>query len=382
MGTTTRSRGTSIPRTANSYGDEPNDCGDDSAPVFRRIRERRGARRHEEERLPGGGVVAPGADRGGVRHPRRGGARRGGAHRAQGPPARGRRQDRPGAGLVPPRRIGPAHARGMAQHPRSDPGPMDREETARLEGRGSLIPTGGFQLGEPYLPSSDGADRARMNDEVERDVRFDGATARLRGRLRPPIGGPWGSLVMSHGRSEDMGSPLLEALAQSAADQGLSALRFNFAFADAGSEPSGGHVDEIADLREAMGYARTMAGLDTVFVAGRGLGAWAAVAAATDELCAGAILLGLSYTGQPERRVALERLEEFEVPTLVLVGFESDRTDLPLLRDLVASMTSVNLEIIAGADHRLKDAAGRTMTEAVLMPVEAWLHLRKKERDA
>ena len=222
----------------------------------------------------------------------------------------------------------------------------------------------------------------RMNGEAERDVSFDGATARLRGRLRPPMGDAWGALVMSHGRSEDMGTPLLAALGQRAADLGLSALRFNFAFADAGSEPSGGHVDEIADLREAMGYARTTSGLDTVFVAGRGLGAWAAVAAATDELCAGAILLGLSYTGQPERRVALERLEEFEVPTLVLVGFESDRTDLPLLRDLVASMTSVNLEIIAGADHRLKDAAGRTMTEAVLMPVEAWLHLRKKERDA
>ena len=222
----------------------------------------------------------------------------------------------------------------------------------------------------------------RMNGEAERDVSFDGATARLRGRLRPPMGDAWGALVMSHGRSEDMETPLLAALGQRAADLGLSALRFNFAFADAGSEPSGGHVDEIADLREAMGYARTTAGLDTVFVAGRGLGAWAAVAAATDELCAGAILLGLSYTGQPERSVALERLEEFEVPTLVLVGFESDRTDLPLLRDLVTSMTSVNLEIIAGADHRLKDAAGRTMTEAVLMPVEAWLHLRKKERDA
>src|SRR6059058_2102198 len=63
-------------------------------------------------------------------------------------------------------------------------------------------------------------------------------------------------------------------------------------------------------------------------------------------------------------------------------GIESDRTDLPLLRDLVASMTSVNLEIIAGADHRLQDAAGRTMTEAVLMKVDAWLHLRKAQRGA
>src|SRR5256885_408970 len=279
MGTTTRSRGTSIPRTANSYGDEPNDCGDDSAPAFRRIRERRGARRHEKERLPGRVVDVAGAVRRRVRQPGRGGGRRECAQRAHGHPVRGGRQDRLRAGLVPPRRIGPAHARGMAEHPRSDPGPMDREETARPEGRGSLIPTGDFQLGEPYLPSSDGADRARMNDEVEREVRFDGATARLRGRLRPPVGSAWGSRVMTHGRSEDMGSPLLAALAQSASDSGLWALRFNFAFADAGSEPSGGHVDEIADLREAMGYARKTAGLDTVFVAGRGLGAWAAVAA-------------------------------------------------------------------------------------------------------
>src|SRR5256884_4895470 len=382
MGTTTRSRGTSIPRTANSYGDEPNDSRDDSAPAFRRTRERRGARRHEEERLPGRVVDVAGAVRRRVRQPRRGGGRRERAQRAHGHPVRGGRQDRLRAGLVPPRRFGPAHARGMAEHPRSDPGPVDREETARPEGRGSLIPTGDFQLGEPYLSSSDGADRARMSDEVEREGGFDGATARLRGRLRPPVGNAWGSLVMTHGRSEDMGSPLLAALAQSASDQGLWALRFNFAFADAGSEPSGGHVDEIADLREAMGYARTLAGLDTVFVAGRGLGAWAAVAAATDELCAGAILLGLSYTGQPERRLAPERLQEFDVPTLVLGGSDSGPTRLPLLPGLGASLTRAQLEIIAGADHRLQDATGRTMTEAVLMKIDAWLHLRKAERGA
>jgi predicted alpha/beta-hydrolase family hydrolase len=218
-----------------------------------------------------------------------------------------------------------------------------------------------------------------LDSELERDVTFDGATGRLRGRLRPPVGTAWGVVVLCHGRSEDMAGPLVTALARLASEEGLWSVRFNFAFVDAGSEPSGGHADEIADLRAAMDYARTTCGVETIFVAGRGLGAWASVAAATDELCAGAILLGLSYEGQPERRMAIERLEEFEVPTLVIVGFESARTDLPRLRDLVASMTSVNLEIIGGADHRLKDAAGRTMTEAVLMPVEAWLRLRKKQ---
>src|SRR5205823_13071356 len=100
MGTTTRSRGTSIPRTANSYGDEPNDCGDDSAPVFRRIRERRGARRHEEERLPGRVVDVAGAVRRRVREPGRGGGRRVWAPRAEGRDVRAGPEDGLRAGLV------------------------------------------------------------------------------------------------------------------------------------------------------------------------------------------------------------------------------------------------------------------------------------------
>src|SRR5207244_10732981 len=168
MGTTTRSRGTSIPRTANSYGDEPNDSGDDSAPAFRRTRERRGARRHEEERLPGRVVDVAGAVRRRVRQPRRGGGRCECAQRAHGHLVRGGRQDRLRARLVPPRRFGPAHARGMAEYPRSDPGPMDREETARPEGRGGMIHTGDFILGETYLTSSDGADSYRILHGVRR----------------------------------------------------------------------------------------------------------------------------------------------------------------------------------------------------------------------
>ena len=57
-------------------------------------------------------------------------------------------------------------------------------------------------------------------------------------------------------------------------------------------------------------------------------------------------------------------------------------SDLPLLRALIESMTFVSLEVIDGADHRLQDAAGRTMTEAALLPTEAWVRLRKGERSA
>jgi alpha/beta superfamily hydrolase len=218
--------------------------------------------------------------------------------------------------------------------------------------------------------------------QTEQDVTFDGATGPLRGRLGSPTGTAWGSLVLCHGRHETMEGPMVSTLARRAADLGLWTLRFNFAFIADGSDPSPDHEDEIADLREACAFAAAKSGFGAAFIAGRGLGAWACVGAATGELAAGAILLGLAYTGQPDRRRALERLEEFEIPTIVVVGFESDRVDLPRLRVLISRMTSVNLEIVARADHRLQDPAGRPMTEAALMPVEAWLRLRRKERES
>lgn len=212
-----------------------------------------------------------------------------------------------------------------------------------------------------------------------RSVRFEGATGNLRGRVDlPGHGAAWGAVVLCHGRHEDMDAPLLTAIARTASSLGLWTLRFNFAFQEARTEPSAGHEDEIADLREAVAYARHESRTKATYIAGRGVGAWATVAAATDAVATGGILLGLSYQGQPGRRMALERLGEFEIPTLMIVGFESDRLDLPALRDLVASMPEVDLKIIAGADHRLEDAAGRPMIDAVVRACEVWLKVRKE----
>ena len=224
-----------------------------------------------------------------------------------------------------------------------------------------------------------GRGEARMAIAGEEEIGFAGATGRLRGRVHNVSGPAWGALVLCHGRHEDMEGRLLVGLAGLASDLGLWTFRFNFAFHEAGTEPSAGHADEIADLHAAIRYARRTAKTNRIYVAGRGLGAWATVAAATDEFAAGAILLGLSYQTQPERRMALERLAEFEVPTLAVVGFESDRLDLPDLQKLVALMPSVNLAVIGRADHRLEDAKGRPMTEAVLAPCETWLRQQKEK---
>jgi len=220
-------------------------------------------------------------------------------------------------------------------------------------------------------------------EDPDEAVSFQGSTTALRGFVRRPSRGvPTAALILSHARRQDMDDPILMGLVERASELGIWTLRYNFSFRELMAEPSVGHTDEIEDLRAAVSFAREASGIPRMFLAGKGLGAWASVAVATDGDIAGAILLGLSYEGQPERRIALERLGEFEIPTLVLVGSASERTDLPALRAVLESLPLVNLEVIEGADHRLEDREGHPLVESILMKCEAWLRLRLEEERA
>ena len=189
-------------------------------------------------------------------------------------------------------------------------------------------------------------------------VTIEGPARTLHGKVLAPAGPTKAALVAAHGRNGDMDEPLLAGLAGLAAELGLCTLRFTFAYQEAGAEPSAGHEDEIEDLRAAIDFARATSGHPRVIVAGRGLGAWAAVAAATDESAEEVILLGLSFTGQPERKVALERL------------------DLPALHEVVRDMRTVQFVIVEGANHRLQDARHEAMTDVVFARCERWLRDR------
>jgi predicted alpha/beta-hydrolase family hydrolase len=207
-------------------------------------------------------------------------------------------------------------------------------------------------------------------------VAFDGATRKLRGKVLAPAGRPRGALVAAHGRHTDMDEPLVAALARLATDLGLWSLRFNFAYRESDAEPSAGHEDEIADLRQAIAYARRASKQDHVVVAGRGLGAWAAIAAATDDDPEDLILLGLSYAAQPERTMALQRLGEFEIDALIFVGSKSERLDLAALHEVVRKIPSVQLVIVDGGNHALEDGRHAPMTDVIATRCERWLRER------
>ena len=214
------------------------------------------------------------------------------------------------------------------------------------------------------------------NRRGESLVTVPGASGGLQGKVLAPEGPTKAALVVTHGRQGHMDEPLVAGLAWIGAALGLWTLRFTFAYQAAGREPSAGHEEEIADLRAAIDHARRTSGHDRVILAGRGLGAWAAIAAATDESAEDVVLMGLSYTGQPERRTALRRLGEFEIAALIVVGSRSDRLDLPALREALAGMPSVWLEVVEGANHRLQDERLESMTEAALGPSKEWLRAR------
>jgi len=207
-------------------------------------------------------------------------------------------------------------------------------------------------------------------------VTIEGPARSLQGKVLAPAGLTKAALVAAHGRNGDMDEPLVAGLAGLAAELGLWTLRFTFAYQEAGAEPSAGHEEEIEDLRAAIDFARATSGHPRVIVAGRGLGAWAAVAAATDESAEEVILLGLSFTGQPERKVALERLAEFEIDALLVVGSKSERLDLPALHDVVREMRNVQFVIVDAANHRLQDERHEAMTDVVFARCERWLRDR------
>jgi len=184
-----------------------------------------------------------------------------------------------------------------------------------------------------------------------------------------------------HGRSEDMGSPLLAALARHASDMGLWSLRFNFAFADAARSPPAAtwtrsRISASDGLRADDGGTRYRLRRGTrprrMGLGGRGRrtssvperSSWAS--ATRDNRNGG----WRSSASRNSRSRPWSWSASSRTGRTCLAARPARADDEREPRDH------------RGADHRLKAAAGRIMSEAVLMKVEAWLHLRKAERGA
>ena len=190
------------------------------------------------------------------------------------------------------------------------------------------------------------------------------------------------TLIVCHGRWNNLDLPLLRDLCQGAAAAGLRALRFNFRYVTERTDPSSGGAAEMADLEgaiEAMSV-RFNPSPGRTYLAGKSLGAVVAshVAAARPGL-GGYIALGYPLHGPGGQATAqTAHLAQLGCPALFVAGDRDPFCSLAKLRPVIATIpTSCTLEIIAGGDHSYQPPGAPEGSDAYLpgaiQAVLAWL---------
>jgi predicted alpha/beta-hydrolase family hydrolase len=135
--------------------------------------------------------------------------------------------------------------------------------------------------------------------------------------------------------------------------EGVSALRCNFPYVEAGRKSPGAPAPAIATVRAAMEAATARSG-GPVFTGGKSYGGrMASMAAAEGMACAGLVFLGypLHPPGKPDQ-VRAEHLDGLDLPMLFLHGtkdpFATPEVLAPVLARLGGRATDVAFE---GAGH-------------------------------
>jgi uncharacterized protein len=188
-----------------------------------------------------------------------------------------------------------------------------------------------------------------------------------KGKVSAILDGPQNRplLVLAHGAGGDMGTKFLEGFAGGISAAGVSCLRFNFPYAEAGRRGP----DREPALREAWAAASERAASlgGPVWAGGKSLGGRiASMMVADGELpVEGLVLVGypLHPPGKPER-IRDQHLDLIEVPMLFLQGTADPFARWNLLEKVVERLGNrATLHPVEGGDHSFR-ARGRPRDDA------------------
>jgi alpha/beta superfamily hydrolase len=179
----------------------------------------------------------------------------------------------------------------------------------------------------------------------------------LEGEIRLPDGTPHAPAVICHAHPEFGGSkdhPLLWAIRNELAARGFAVLSFNFRGVMGSGGSHGGGVDEVKDVRAAIGRVQREVEV-RAFVSGWSFGAHTALREALDDERVGALALmglplGESRTVVPDLP-SRERLRAFDRPVLLVAGEADPFCPVPDLRGLGRKLPRATVEIVPGTDH-------------------------------
>ena len=196
---------------------------------------------------------------------------------------------------------------------------------------------------------------------------------------------PFTLLVLAHGAGAGMHHPFMQAIAESLAQRGVSVLRYQFPFMEAGSKrpdsPAVAHLAVGAAVATAAGLAGTL----PLFAGGKSFGGRMSSQAQALEPLPG--VRGLVFFGfplHPAGRPSVERAEHLSsvrVPMLFVHGSRDTLADGGLLEAVATRLGPLaTLHTIPGADHSFHVPArsGRTdfqILQDIADRVTAWMRV-------
>jgi predicted alpha/beta-hydrolase family hydrolase len=169
-----------------------------------------------------------------------------------------------------------------------------------------------------------------------------------------PKGQPNAVLVLGHGAGGDLNDPLLAAVAKALSSRGMTVVRFNFPYRDAGRRAPGSQADSENAYRD-VATSQRMAGVP-LFCGGKSYGGRMAshIAAEGFEMDG---LVFLSYPlhppGKPDR-LRDAHLRDIHAPMLFIQGTRDPFAQADLLDKTVTSLRDARLLRIEGGDHSLR----------------------------
>ena len=183
-----------------------------------------------------------------------------------------------------------------------------------------------------------------------RALTFPSGDLKLEGILQFPETTPAPGIVVCHPHPQyggDMQNNVVDALCETAATNGIAALRFNFRGT---GRSQGGYdrgVGEQDDVRAALAYLRDLPEVDSerVALAGYSFGAAVAVGAAADSVLSAYVGVSLPTT------MSLDGVT-MACPALFVSGDEDEYSDADDLTEFVTSLgEKAELELLPGLGH-------------------------------
>ena len=190
-------------------------------------------------------------------------------------------------------------------------------------------------------------------------------------------------LVLGHGAGAPMTHPWMEGLAEALAGEGVSTLRYNFSYMEAGRRRPDTARRLLAVVASALGAGREHAGNLPLFAGGKSMGGRmtstqvaerARAATLVDPYAEDDALSGLVFFGfplhPPGRRGSVrgDHLMHVPCPMLFHQGTRDRLADPTLLRPLLERIgPRATLHVLEGGDHSLgmPKRSGRTLDDVL-----------------